>query len=117
MSHAFLAPLLVLAAAGAAALPTPAAAAAPVGIAAFGPGAELPGRLVVGDGFWTCGEGRCTGGGETRPVAMQKACQALAREIGAVAAFSVGAAEMTPEALARCNAKAGRAPAALAANN
>lgn len=107
MNRLFTSALLLMAAAP--------AYAAPTASAVIAPGAELPGRLVVGDHFWRCADGRCSGPGETRPVAMMKTCLALARQLGAVTGLRVGETDMPADALARCNTKAGHAPAALAA--
>ena len=89
--------------------------AASTGEAAFAPGTAVPKKLVVGETIWACADGRCTGPAESRTVAMQRACHALAREIGAVATFTVGASALTPEALRACNEKAGRDAQAIAA--
>jgi hypothetical protein len=82
--------------------------AAQIGQAEFAPGTKLPAKLVVSDTIWTCANGRCTGPAETRSVAMQRACQTLAREIGAVAGFTVEATAFDSTALQVCNEKAGR---------
>ena len=88
--------------------------AAPMGQAEFAPGTKVPAKLVVSDTIWTCADARCTGPAETRAVAMQRACQTLAREIGAVAAFTAASTPLAPEALAACNEKAGRAAQTVA---
>lgn len=94
----------------------PALAAAPTGQAEFAPGTSVPAHIVVNEKIWNCVDGRCTGPAEVRAVALQKACTTLAREVGAVAALTAGPAALTPDAIAKCNDKAGRAPATLAAN-
>lgn len=90
------------------------ALAAPAGQAEFAPGTQVPARIVVNETIWTCADGRCTGPSETRAIAMQRACNALARSVGAVATFTVGAAALTPAAVGACNTKGGRAAEALA---
>lgn len=94
----------------------PALAAASPGQAEFAPGTSVPSRVVVNEKIWNCLDGRCTGPAESRAVALQRACGTLAREIGAVATLTAGATSLTPDALAKCNSKAGRAPTAVAAN-
>jgi hypothetical protein len=89
--------------------------AASVGQASFAPGTQVPARIVVSETLWTCADGRCTGPGDGRAVAMQRACNTLARQVGEVASLTVGGAALTPEALQACNAKAGRTAAAVAA--
>lgn len=84
------------------------ALAAPMGQAEFAPDTKVPAKLVVSDTIWTCADGRCTGPAETRSIAMQRACQTLAREIGTIANFAVGATTLDSATLATCNAKAGR---------
>lgn len=92
------------------------ALAAPTGQAEFAPGTSVPTKIVVNEKIWSCVDGRCVGPAEARAVALQKACGTLAREVGAVATLSAGATALTPDALAKCNSKAGRAPTAVAAN-
>lgn len=82
--------------------------AAPLGQAEFAAGTKVPAKIVVSDTIWTCADARCTGPAETRSVAMQRACQTLAREIGAVSTFTAGGTPLAPEALQACNEKAGR---------
>ena len=89
--------------------------AAPAGHAEFAPGTQVPARTIINDAIWSCADGRCSGPGEVRAVAMQRACNALARQIGAVASFTVGTAALTPAAVQTCNAKGGRDAPALTA--
>lgn len=89
--------------------------AAPIGQASFAPGTNMPSKLVVDEAIWTCVDGRCAGPAEARTVAMQRACASLARQVGAVASLTVGAAALTPDAIEHCNAKSGRAPVSTAA--
>jgi len=91
------------------------ALAAPTGQAEFAAGTKVPAKIVVSDTIWTCADARCTGPAETRTVAMQRACQTLAREVGAVTGLSVGGTALAPEALAACNEKAGRSTQSAAA--
>jgi len=91
------------------------ALALPLGQAAFAPGTKAPAKMVVNDSIWTCTDARCSGPAETRTVAMQRACQTLAREIGAVASLTVGGTTFAPDALAACNEKAGRGTKTVAA--
>jgi hypothetical protein len=90
------------------------ALAAQTGQAAFAPGTQVPARLVVGDVVWNCADGRCAGPAETRMVAMQRACSALARSVGAITSFTVGTATLAPDAVQACNTRAGRAHQAVA---
>src|SRR6478672_10719731 len=90
------------------------ALAAQTGQAGFAAGTQVPTKLVVGETIWACADGHCTGPAETRTVAMQRACAALARSVGAVTSFTVGTTSMAPEAIQACNAKAGRANQAVA---
>ena len=89
--------------------------AAPLGQAEFAPGTKVPAKLVVGDTLWTCADGRCAGPAETRTVAMQRACNTLARAIGAVSSFTVGTTAMPADAVQACNEKAGRTTQSVAA--
>lgn len=78
--------------------------AGPVGSAAFASGVALPDKVVVNDQLWRCADGTCSGPGELRAVAMMRACKGLAREIGAVASFTVGVARLDDAAIQQCNA-------------
>lgn len=89
------------------------AIAAPGAQAQFGADARLPARIVVGDSLWNCSGTTCTGPGDARQVAMQRACAILSRT-AAVTALSVGDASLDAESLARCNAKAGHASGEVA---
>ena len=88
--------------------------AAPMGQAEFAPGTKAPAKLVVNDAIWTCADARCTGPTETRAIAMQRACNTLAREVGALTAFTVGGTALPADAVQACNAKAGRTAQAVA---
>lgn len=91
------------------------AIAAPLAQASFAAGTPVPYKIVISETIWTCADGRCTGPADARAVAMQRACNALARQVGEVASLTVGASALTPEAVQACNAKAGRSPKAVAA--
>lgn len=86
--------------------------AAPMGEVSFAPGTQLPSKIVVSDSIWTCAGDRCSGPGDGRTVAMQRACNTLARAVGPVTAVTVGSAALAPDAVQACNAKAGRVAAA-----
>lgn len=82
------------------------AAAATAGEARFADGVTVPEKIVVDDRLWRCADGQCTGPGETRGVAMMRACKALARSVGTVASYRVGVAGLQADALKTCNAAA-----------
>ena len=67
--------------------------AAPMGQAEFAAGTKAPAKLVVNDAI----------------------CNTLAREVGALTAFTVGSSALPADALQACNAKAGRTAQAVAA--
>lgn len=105
MTRFFLLPMMLVAAP---------AIAAPSAQAQFGADARLPAKIVVGDSLWSCSGTTCTGPGDARQVAMQRACATLSRT-AAVTALSVGEANLDADALARCNAKAGHTASEVAA--
>jgi len=69
------------------------------------PVAESSAKLVVRDTLWKCGTNGCisTTKGTSRPAFV---CEALVKEVGAIASFRAGAQEFDAEALAKCNARA-----------
>ena len=89
--------------------------AAPMGQAEFAAGTKAPAKLVVNDTIWTCADARCTGPAETRAIAMQRACNTLAREVGALTSFTAGGTALAADALQTCNEKAGRSTESVAA--
>lgn len=98
--------MISLAAAGcmiAAAMP---AWAGTTGEVRFADGVAVPEKVVVEDRLWRCAERQCSGQGETRGVAMMRACKTLARSVGTVASYRVGVAGLEADALKNCNAAA-----------
>lgn len=89
--------------------------AATTGQASFAAGTQLPARIVVSETLWTCGDGRCSGPADSRTIAMQRACNTLARQIGEVTSLNVGGTALPADAVQACNARAGRAAQAVAA--
>lgn len=80
--------------------------AANVGEVRFAEGVAVPDKVVVDDRLWRCAEGQCSGPGETRGVAMMRACKTLARSVGTVSSYRVGVAGLEADALKNCNAAA-----------
>ncbi|MGF7151215.1 hypothetical protein FHS96_004878 [Sphingomonas zeicaulis] len=72
----------------------------------FADGVAVPEKVVVEERLWRCAERQCSGLGETRGVAMMRACKALARSVGTVASYKVGVAGLEADALKTCNAAA-----------
>lgn len=62
-------------------------------------------RVVAGGAVWTCEGGTCNAGAATSRSAGFRACQALAKEVGAVTAYG-GRSTLGAEQLAKCNASA-----------
>lgn len=85
------------------ATPFAAMAASAPGTASINHGAALPDKVIVGNNFWTCGDGACRGPGDDRRVAVERACKDLARRIGAVDAINVGSTVLDTDQLATCN--------------
>ena len=81
----------------------PAYAEAPLGAVSFAEGVTAPEKVVVNERLWRCDGARCSGPGETRGVAMMRACKSLARDVGPIASFKVGVAALEADAIAQCN--------------
>lgn len=81
----------------------PALAEAPLGAVSFAEGVATPEKVVVNDRLWRCAGESCSGPGETRGVAMMRACKSLARDVGPIATFKVGVAALEADAIAQCN--------------
>lgn len=67
-------------------------------------------RVVAGGAVWTCEGGACFAAAPSSRSNSFRACQALAKEVGAVTAYG-GRSQLEAEQLAKCNTVA-KAPAA-----
>jgi hypothetical protein len=86
-------------------LSSTALAAAPTYVANFVAPATID-RVISSDRLWACQGTMCLAGGEATSPAKH-ICARLAKEIGAVSAFSFKGRAFTDEQLAACNARAG----------
>lgn len=85
------------------ATPFAAMAASAPGTATINHGTQLPDKVIVGNNFWTCAGGACSGPGDDRRVAVERACKDIAKRIGAVEAITVGSTVLDEAQLADCN--------------
>lgn len=85
--------------------PVLAANAAPAYVASFA-APTATAKLVSSERLWSCAGATCSAGGDATSPA-KNICVRIAKEVGAVSAFSARGQEFTAEQVAACNERAG----------